>query len=871
MIVVGKVKNILFKIVFLILFVCCFSSVNATGIAFYNAAYTIHNKNINDTIYTTDSTKIIINSKKLKNRVNYTAKDSIVFDIDAKNVFLYNQSDVTQQNIKLQSGYISINFDSSIIHATSLIGSESFADSLKQYPLFTQSGTIYKSKELRYNLDNGKGIIQSMFTTQQEGYLHGKKIKKMNDSLLYVSGGTFTTCSNEEDPHFGINFSKAEIVTDNRIVTGPAWFSIAGVPLPLGIPFGYFPLTEEQKSGFLMPTYGYASNRGYYLRNIGWYFAINDYSDLALQGDIYTNLSFAINAKSNYVKRYKYKGSLLARYEENHTGLKNTSTWSSQRDFKLQWQHTQDSKAHPYRTFSANVNLVSTKYNQYTSSLSDYLTNTTTSSIAFYTKFGNNWNFTANLGESYNINTKYISLDLPSVAISSNQFHPFKNKKKNDKNHFWDDITLSYRINLINSINTYDSLLFKDDWYKNMNSGIQHYIPIQNSMKVMKYINWTNAVNYTERWYFSSIHKAYNSSTGFVDKDTNFGFTANRDVNFSSSLNTRIYGMFTFKKGYLKALRHVINPVLSFTFTPSFSSPSLGFYDYYIDGEGKKVYYSKTEDGVYGSPPMNRSGIVSFTVNNSLEAKVKSNKDSVSGTQKVMLIENFALSTGYDLAKDSCNWQPLRISARTTLFKRLIVNYSASFTPYVMDSNNNITNEFVWNKQNKLFQKQSAQWNLSLSWNMNSKARNNSLDGVSPTEMLYSPFVNNLETLPDVVDFSVPWNLNLSGNFSRLSTYIVKIADYTTNKSFTLSATGDITVTQNWKVGFRTGYDFINKDFTYTSFDFYRDLHCWEMRFNWIPFGVRTGWNFTINVKASILQDLKYEKRNDFRNRLNYN
>lgn len=870
MIETHKQENILIKRLVFTLLLCCFSFVNAANTMFYEQD-SLSNTNKPDSLLTKDSTLIILNTKKLKNRVDYNSQDSIVFDVEGKNVYLYNKSFVQQKDIKLQSGYIAIDFDSSIIQAEQLQSSDTLADTLKQYPLFFQGETAYKSKQLRYNLDNGKGVINSMFTTQQEGFLHGDRIKKMNDSVLYVSGGTFTTCPNEQDPHFGINFSKAEIITDDKIVTGPAWFSIVGVPLPLGIPFGYFPLTEEQKSGLLMPTYGYASNRGYYLRNLGWYFAINDYLDLALQGDIYTNLSYAINAKSNYVKRYRYKGSFLVRYEENHTGLKHTDTWSSQRDFKLQWQHTQDSKAHPYRTFSANVNLVSAKYNQYTTSLSDYLTNTTTSSIAFSTRFGDNWNFTANLGESYNINTKYISLDLPSITLASSQFHPLKRTRQNGKSYWWDDITVSYRLSLVNSIDTYDSLLFKDDWYKKMSNGIQHYIPIQNSMKVLKYLNWTNSINYTERWYTSSTHKAYNQETGLIDKDTTFGFTANRDVNFSSSLNTRIYGMFTFKKGYLKAIRHVINPVLNFTFTPSFSSPSLGFYDYYIDKDGKKVFYSKTEDGVYGSPPMNRSGVINFTINNSLEAKVKSNKDTITGTQKLMLIENFALSTGYDLAKDSCNWQPLRISARTTLFNKLVINYSASFTPYIMDTNNNITNRFIWQEKNKLFQKQSSQWNLTFSWSLHSNKRSNEAEDISPTEMLYSPFVNNLETLPDVVDFSVPWNISLSGNFSRLSNYIVKIANYNTNKSFTLSATGDVSITSNWRVGFRTGYDFINKDFTYTSFDFYRDLHCWEMRFNWVPFGNRTGWNFTINVKASMLQDLKYEKRNDFRNRLEYN
>ncbi|MBQ9253317.1 MAG: LPS-assembly protein LptD [Bacteroidales bacterium] len=809
------------------------------------------------------------NNKGIKDRVVYTAKDSISFDLDSSKVYLYNSANVQQKKINLSAGYIEINFDSSSLLAQPIILKK---DSIEQFPIFKDGKDEYKSKELSYNFDSEKGIIHNMFTHEQDGYLHGEKIKKVNDSTLYVSKGIFTTCDNEQDPHFGINFSKAEIITQDKIITGPAWFSIMGIPIPIGLPFAYFPFTNEQKSGLLMPTYGYANNRGYYLRNLGWYFAFNDYIDLALQGDIYTNMSYAVNVQSNYAKRYKYRGKLLTRFEENHTGLRNTDSWTSRQDFKIQWSHTQDAKAHPYRTFSANVNLVSSKYNQNTTSLNDYLTNTTTSSIAFSTKIGNNWNLVLNLGESYNINTKYISLDLPSIALSSSQFHPFKKKKSTGKKHWYEDISIAYRLNAINSIDTYDSLLFKDDWYKKMSNGIKHYIPIQLTTKVLKYLNWTNSIEYNARWYLQSIHKAYNEQSGLVDKDTVFGFTTNRDASFSSSFNTRIYGMFHFKNEYIKAIRHVFNPILAFSFTPNFSNPSLGYYDYFIDANGKNVYYSKTEGGVYGSPPYGKSGIISLTLNNSLEMKIKDDNDSISGTKKFVLIENFAISTGYDLAKDTCQWQPLRLSARTTLFEKLVVNYSSSFTPYALDSNNRITKELLLDKEGKLFQKQSAQWNLTLSWSLNSKKKNQKTpyENISPTELSYSPFVNINEFLPDIVDFSIPWDLSISGTFSHLSTYIVALAGYESTKSATLSFTGNLNVTDKWKVGFRTGYDFINKDYTYTSIDFYRDLHCWEIRMNWVPFGVRQGWNFTIAVKAGMLSDLKYEKRNDFRNRLTY-
>ncbi|MBR1769729.1 MAG: LPS-assembly protein LptD [Bacteroidales bacterium] len=866
-----KYINICYFVIFiLVFFTAKISLAEPRNNDFFASDSVLFSENVTDTS-ATDSVQSVRRSKNgIKDRVTYFASDSVSFDLDSSKVYLYNNANVKQKQIDLSSGFITINFDSNSLWALPILDS---AQNNSQFPVFKDGKDEYKSRELKYNFDSEKGLIYHMFTKEQEGYLHGEKIKKINDSTMYVSQGMFTTCDNEEDPHFGINFNKAEIKVQDKIITGVTWLSIADIPMPLALPFGYFPITSEQKSGLLMPTYGHATNRGYYLRNLGWYFAFNDYLDLAARGDIYTNLSYAIDLSSNYVKRYRYKGKIQLRLEENHSGIKNTSSWASQRDFKLQWTHTQDAKAHPYRTFSANVNLVSSSYNQYTTSVSDYMTNTTTSSVAFSTRFGPNWSFSANLGENYNANTKYISLDLPSIALSSAQFHPFKRKKASGKTRWYEEITIAYRMNLINQIQTYDSLLFKGDWYNKMNNGIKHYIPIQHSTKVLKYLNWTNSVSYNERWYLKSAHKAYNSQTDRIDKDTVYGFIANRDISFSSGLNTRIYGMFSFKKGYVKAVRHVFNPVISFNFTPDFSDPSLGFYDFYVDKEGKKVYYSKTEDGVYGSPPGNKSGVISLALNNSLEMKVKNSSDSITGTKKIKLLENFSLSSGYDLAKDSCNWQPLRLTARTTLFERIVVNYSASYTPYVLDENNRITDEFLWERHKKLFQKQSSQWNLSLSWHLNKRSSGNNSDikeKASPTELAYSPFINNNEILPDVVDFSIPWDLTVSANYSRLSTYIVAIAGYETNKAATLSVYGNVNATDKWKVGFNTGYDFINKDYTYTSLDFYRDLHCWELRMNWIPFGPRQGWNFGISVKASMLQDLKYEKRNDFRNRLTY-
>lgn len=818
-----------------------------------------------------DSLDLKKNKKKavLDARIDYSAEDSLTFFLDNKDVFLYNKAKIDYDKMKLESGFMTVNFDTKTLFAE---GVKDSTDTIAQAPIFKEGNAEYKSKELKYNFDTKQGLISNVFTKESDGYLHGEKVKKKDDRTMYISSGMFTTCDNEDHPHFGISFSKAKAITDDKIVTGPAWFSLMEIPLPVGIPFAYFPFTDGKKSGFLMPSYGNAANRGYYLRNIGWYFAINDYIDLALRGDIYTNLSYALNISSSYVKRYKYRGSIEFRYEDNHTGLKNTPSYSSSSDFKFRWTHSQEAKSHPYRTFSANVNLVSSKFNQYTTNVSDYFNNTTTSSIAFSTRFGSAWSFTANLGESYNINSGAISLDLPSMTLSSIQFYPFRKKKSSGKRKWYEDISFSYRANLINTIDTYDSLLTSSDLIKNFRNGIMHSIPISSNVKILKHLNWTNSISYTERWYTNSISKTYNPETDLIDKDTIYGFIANRNANFTSSINTRLYGMFTFKKGFIKAVRHVINPSISFNYTPDFSEPSLGFYDFYTDKEGKRVYYSKTENGVFGSPPQGASGVISFALGNNLEMKVPDKNDTVEGMRKIVLLEAFNISSGYDLARDSVNWQPLRLTARTTLFKKLLINFSAAYTPYVLNENGVLTNELLWHKEGRLFQKQNSQWTLNMSWNLNSKADHSQTTGDyhSPTEMQYSPFSNPNEILSEHVDFSIPWNLTLGVNYSRLSSYIVSIAGYQTNQSATLTARGDLNLTSKWKIGFSSGYDFINKDFTYTSIDFYRDLHCWEMRMNWIPFGPRQGWNFSISVKAPMLQDLKYEKRNDFRNRMEY-
>lgn len=803
--------------------------------------------------------------------VSYKAKDSIVFLLDDRKATLFKDGAIDYQDVNLEADSVSVDFRTRMLYANGLTDTNG---AIYGRPKFKDGSSEYNANEITYNFNSKKGLIQGVITQEGEGFLHGSKVKKMNDSVMYLNSGKFTTC-NYAHPHFALEFSKSKLITKDKIVTGPAYMTIGDVPTPLALPFAFFPFTKGRSSGVLIPSYGWANNRGYYLRNGGYYFAINDYMDLTLVGDIYTNLSWAVNPKSNYYRKYKYRGSVDIRYEQTREGLEGTDTYNRYNDFKVAWSHQQDAKANPNSHFSANVNLVSRNYSKWTSNSSDYFNSTTTSSIAYSTTIANVFNFSANLGESYNINTRLIDLKLPSISLSTNQFYPFRRKNPQGAYKWYENITVSYAMNAVNNISTADTLLFSSGFMKRMQNGISHSVPISSSVKVLKYFNWTNSINYSARWHFNSIRKSLDEATSQVVTDTVWGFVTNRDVSFSSSLNTRLYGMFNFKKGYIKALRHVINPSVSFNFRPDFGNEAFGYWRTYTDADGAARRYSIFEQSVYGGPSDGRMGSLAMNIGNNLEMKVKSSKDTVTGTKKVVLLENLSFSMSYDLAKDSLNWSALSVSGRTTLFKNCVINYSASFIPYFINEKNVVTNTFLWEKEKKLFQKQNSQWNVQLSWSLNNNTFKKGGQGTSPavsnpvaTEF-QNPF-NSPQAMGQVVDNTVPWNLSLAYTLSYVNQYYASMLGYESSVVQTLSVRGDLSLTKNWKISFTSGYDFQSKAMSYTSIDIHRDLHCWEMHFSWVPFGYYKSWNFTINVKAGMLQDLKYNKRNSYQDNQGY-
>lgn len=823
-----------------------------------------------DSVRSVQGNLIGISHDAVKEVVKYKAVDSVAIELDSKKAYLYTGGEIEFQNMSLQADAVEVDFERQQLRARGV------SDSAGKYvgrPLFKQGSDEYNADTINYNYKSEKGLIYGVITQEGDGFLHGEKIKKVNDSVMYLSRGQYTTC-NYAHPHFAINFSESKLIANEKIFTGPAYVSIEDVPTPLALPFAFFPLAHDRASGILLPSYGWMTGRGYYLKDGGYYFAINDFVDLALIGEIYTNLSWAAEAKSNYYRRYKYKGNFDIRYGVTKTGIRgDTNTYNKYGDFKVTWRHDQDAKANPNSRFSANVNLVSRNYNRNTTNSTDYFNSTTTSSVSYTSTIGSWFNLALSARESYNIQTGLMNIQLPSISLSSNTFYPFRRKVPSGAYRWYENISMSYVLEGANNVNAQDTNILKRTIFNQMQYGISHRLPVQSTLKVLKFFNWTNSLSYNERWHWSTINKDIDSS-GRLVIDTIRGFRANRDVAFNSSLSTRVYGMFTFKYGPLKALRHVINPSVSFNFRPDFGSDRFGYWRSYTDTTGYVHRYSIFEQSLYGGPADGKSGQLGLSVSNNLEAKIKPLRDTTDELKKVMLIENLSLSMNYDLARDSLNWSNLNVSGRTTLFKSLVLNYSGSFSPYEIDSLGNKHNQFLWNTRRKLFQLNQSTWSAQLSWSLNNntfkrdapKGQGTMVTPIMQTPFDYSPAL----MMGTYADFSVPWNLSFHYTLSYVSAYDAARFNIKHDITHSVSISGNFSLTENWKFNFSTGYDFTNKGMSYTSIDIYRDLHCWEMRFNWVPFGYYKSWNFTINIKASSLHDVKYEKRENYQSNQGY-
>ncbi|MFL5763481.1 MAG: putative LPS assembly protein LptD [Bacteroidia bacterium] len=786
----------------------------------------------------------------LKEKVTYSATDSMIIDQSNQKAYLYNNAHVIYDGLDLKAGYIEIDFKNNMVCANGIPDS---AGRLTQKPEFAQGEEKFTAEKMCYNIKTKKGKIVDVITQQGEGYIHGRDIKKDTNNVYYVGHGKYTTCDLEH-PHFYIGAKKIKVIPDDKIITGPAVLYIADIPTPLAIPFGYFPNKKGRASGILIPTYGESTNLGFFLKDGGFYFGMNEYVDLALRGDVYSNGSYGAKAASSYKKRYKYNGGLNISYSRLIEGDRELPNSTFRNDFFVRWTHNQDPKSRPNSRFSANVNAGTSSYNKYNGSVTgDYLANTFQSNIAYSKNFpGTPFNFSANARHSQNTITKKVDVSLPELALNMNRIYPFKGKNGTGTK-WYDKIGISATANARNDISAYDTTLFTNRTLGQMKNGVRFTMPISTSFNVLKYFTFTPTINTASNIYFQTIQKRYDPNVNTIFTDTITGARMANDFSLNGGLSTRLYGDYHFiKTKRLKQIRHVMTPTINASYRPDFSESQYGYYHkVQKDAAGNEEQYSIFQDGIYGTPASGRSGLIGFNLNNSLEAKMRQHTDSGNVDRKVSILESFNIGASYNLAATSFNWSTINFNGRTKLFKALDINASAILDPYQIDSAGQRIDRFE-TENGRLGRLTNS--NVSLSTNLRSKQGNSNKPKTSaratPDEIDY------INAHPDAyVDFTVPWNLNVYYNV------IYSKPGITEQVTQSLTFNGDVSLTEKWKISLSSGYDFTRKEMTLTSVNVYRDLHCWEMRFNWVPFGFRQSFSIDINVKSSVLKDLKLSRR----------
>lgn len=832
--------------------------------------------------------------------VIYEASDSIVFTKEGY-AHLYGEGKVNYQNIELTSAVITMNMDSSTVYAT---GVTDTAGVETGSPIFKDGETPYESKIMRYNFKTKKGFINSIVTQQGEGYVTSEEGKKGANDEIYMRHGKYTTCDNHEHPHFYLKLSMAKVRPKKNVVFGPAQLVVEDVPLPIAVPFGFFPFNSSYSSGFIMPTYGDEMNRGFYLRDGGYYFAISDQMDLKVLGEVFTKGSWGLSAASNYNKRYKFSGSFNASYLVTKTGEKNMPDYSVSKDFRIQWSHRQDAKANPNSSFLASVNFATSSYDR--SSLSSlynpqqYSQNTKASSVSYSRNFPE---IGLNISGAFNItqNTRdsSLSMTLPDVNISLNRIYPFKRKKSAGDERWYEKISLQYTGSITNSISTKDNLLFKTPLTQ-WENGMQHKIPVSATFNLFKYINIVPSFNYTERWYLRKVKQSYDASPtsrDHVKRDTINGFNRLYDYNLSLQMNTKLYGMYKplFMKSKELQIRHVFTPTVSYTYTPDFGKSRYGYYDTYTytdeDGEVRTVEYSPYEGAVYGYPGKNMSQNISFSIDNNIEMKMKSDKDTT-GYKKISLIDQLGASLSYDVANKK--WSDLSMNLRLKLTKSYTFNMNASFATYAyqFDENGNVVvgdrTEWSYGRFGR-FQGYSGSFSYTLNndtfkklfgkkeedeKNKDNKGKEENEDEETEEETEEQNNNSNMrKTEKASVDsdgylaFKLPWSVSLSYSYSiredRSKDINIKTMRYPYSLTHSLNVSGNFKIGSRWNMTYSTGYDFTSKEMSMTTLNITRDLHCFNMSCG-LVFGPFTSYNFSIRANSSMLTDaLKWDQRSN--------
>ena len=784
--------------------------------------------------------------------VRYLATDSIRIDMKSKKVYLFGKSEVYYEDIELKAEMIEIDMDSNIVTAR---GKQDSTGKYFGEPVFSENGSEVNSHEMKYNFNTKKGLIIDAVTHEGENYIHGEKIYKTPDDILYIKHGKYTTC-NLRHPHYWFSSNKLKIIPEDKIITGPANLVIEGVPTPLGIPFGFFPNSSKQKSGIIIPTFGESGQYGFFLIGGGYYAAISDNLSTQITGDFYSKGSCAGNMLTNYKKRYKYTGTLNTNLSTFKDGFKESPNYTETQNFFINWNHTQDPKAQPNSIFSANVNFGNSENytNNFNSTGNQYLSTSFNSNVSYKQSFaGKPYNFSINASHSQNTLNKTVTVRLPELAFNVSRLYPFKRKKTLGKQKLYEKIGVSYSMNSKNEVTARDSLFGINNWTylkDDFRNGMKHSIPLSTSFKLLNYFTVNPIFNYSELWYIESVRKQYNLEKDSLEVAPENGFVRGNTYNMSISASTRIFGMYQYRGNVIKALRHVMTPSIGFSYIPENNSGLKS----YTDANGETVEYSIFEEGIYGTTNAVEAGLINLGLLNNFEMKVRNRKDSLGKDKKVKLLEALKLSTSYNVIADSLNWSNILINARTNI-KKLKLNFTGSYDPYILDSNlttGAITkiNTTELSRNGRLGRLTSA--NIAAGFSFKSKNSTAKKESNYGTEQELEYIRANTD---EFVDFNVPWTLNVN--------YNVRYSQprYTSTIVQTLNFSGDVSLTNRWKIGMRSGYDFEQKDLSYTSVDIYRDLHCWEMTFNWIPFGPRQSYLFTIRVKSALLQDLKLTRR----------
>ena len=814
--------------------------------------------------------------------INYKAKDITSVNQKKKQIYLYNEAQVQYQDMDIQSGVITIDYANDLVYAGRI------KDSLGNYsqpPVFKQGSDIVEPDSIVFNMKTKKALIWNSKTEQQGGRIRSKLTKKENDSVYFVKRAKFTTSENEENPEYYFLLRKAKVVPGKKIVTGLTNMFIADVPTPIGLPFAFFPLSKKRTSGVIFPSFGEQNNRGYFLQNGGYYFALSDYIDLATLGDYYTNGSYGLRLESNYALRYKFRGTLSFRYENLINSERGFPDYSKSVIYNLRWNQNQDSKSNPSSRFSASVNLGSSTYyqesiNQLNSS--NFLNNTLASSVSYSKTFQGEpqVNLSVTATHSQNTNTETINMTLPTFQGSVDRVFPFAPKTGSKKGVF-QNINFQYNVRGENRIQTTDSLFFKKEMFEDAKAGVKHSIPVSTNFKLFKYFSMSTSANFDHNWTFKTIEKEYDTDTEEVVVTPVKGFDSFTTYNFSTSLGTTIYGLFDFGEDKkIQAIRHVVRPSISYNISPAFNQ----YYDTYevVSADGlttDQVEYSRFEQSLFGAPGNRFSSSIGLSLSNNVEAKVRAKDSTATEPKKIFLLNSLNFSTNYNIAADSLNFSPVRMSGGTQLFdNKMSVNFGATLDPYALDNTNRKINEFNVNNGGSLFRISSA--NFTMSYNLsndsfgrdsdeNDAAKNESLRSGGRADDLFGKpqdfadrRLNNSnksdeEAKPtDLYKYKIPWSLRLAYalnyNNSRRQNEI---------SSHSLMFSGDIELSPRWSVGASSGYDFKNNGFTYTQLRFERDLESWRMNFSWIPFSSRSSWNFFIGIRSSILSDLKYDKQ----------